>query len=214
MRVLLVEDDDAIAQMLCEFFAQHAVDAVHAPDAATASHFSMTESFDAAVVDIDLPDGDGIELCGVIGAAQRCAVIMSTAYGDIDTKLSAFGGGARDYLVKPYDPRELLARLQTLSGLDGKVPKCVGGFKDDAAQKCIYQHDRRIDLTTTEYEILSLLLRRKGQVVSRMDIATDIEGHRFESDIQSINVLISRLRKKIGTEHIVTLRNLGYKFVP
>lgn len=214
MRVLLVEDDGTIAQMLCEFFDAHAVETVHAPDAATARALCKAEAFDAAVVDIDLPDGDGVALCGVIGAAQCCAVIMSTAYGDIVTKLSAFENGARDYLVKPYDPRELLARLKSLTAFEEPSRRSVGCFQEDADQKCIYRNGVRLGLTTTEYEILSVLLRRSGQVIPRMEIANSIEGHRFESDVQSINVLISRLRKKIGADHIVTLRNLGYKFVP
>lgn len=211
--VLLVEDDPVIAEMLGSFFRRESCESVCAADAAQAEAMLHARRFDAVVLDIDLPDGDGLALCKQIRTRHDSCIVMSTAYRDIDRKLEALTGGADDYITKPYDPRELLARIQLILR-HREQPLRRLDFEIDDGAKRIYQRGEALKLTAAEYEILALFITRGQQVLSRYDIANSISAHRFESEPESINVLLSRLRKKIGAEHIVTLRGLGYKFVP
>lgn len=215
MTVLLIEDDQQIADLLQAFLEAEAIDVTVCFTTQSAKEMMRHKAYDAVILDLGLPDGSGLDLCGHIRSLYDVPIIMSTAQNAIDTKLSALTGGADDYLVKPYDPRELLARIHLILGRQPKTPENgVGSFLVDDERKQIVHHRQRLELTGAEYEILRLLIKRSGHVVTRTDIANSIESHRLESDIQSINVLISRIRKKIGPEHILTLRGLGYKFVP
>lgn len=214
LHALLIEDDTAIAAMLCTFLGAKDIKTTAVHNAQQAREVLQTQRFDAVILDIGLPDGDGLSLCGEIHTRYALPVIMSTAQRAIDTKLAALQGCAADYLTKPYDPRELLARLHLVLGRTPEQAEKVGAFHLDDVRKVIHQHQQRLNLTGAEYEILRLMIVRSGHVVSRTEIANSIESHRLESDVQSINVLISRIRKKIGADHIVTLRGLGYRFVP
>lgn len=217
IKVLLVEDDPVIAALLKDFLTQNSLQVSHVENIkSTLPHLDEYPT-DIIVMDIGLPDGDGLELCRTIRRQNRIPIIMSTARGALDDKLSALQDGADDYLAKPYDPRELLARIYAvLKRTQPDKALSTRPFALDEAGRCITMDGQPLELTRAEYEILRLFLLHPGQVIPREDIANSIDAHRFESGVESINVLISRLRKKIETgshRYIQTLRGIGYRFV-
>jgi two-component system OmpR family response regulator len=143
-------------------------------------------------------------------------IIISSARSDINDKLFALENGADDYLPKPYDPRELYARIKILHARN-KESDVDSKFKLDKNECIIYKDGEPLALTMAEYQIMQLFLENKKQAFSRSDIANSVDSHRFDSGLESINVLIGRLRKKVEKDykkpqHIKTVRGLGYKF--
>lgn len=214
--VLLVEDDPVIASLLGDFFSQQGIGMILVESARGTIPALKKDSVDIIVMDIGLPDGDGLELCRAIRKQSDIPIIMSTASGAVDDKLIALKDGADDYLAKPYDPRELLARIYTILKRTQPATSSTHPFELDEAGRTILLNDSSLELTRAEYEILRLFLLHPGQVIPRENIANSIDAHRLESGVESINVLISRLRKKIETpeqRYIETLRGIGYRFV-
>ena len=219
MKILLVEDDQMIAALLQDALLQegYAVEHVHAATEALAC--CKESHYDLFILDLTLPDMDGLALCKRIRQShqrQKIGIIISSARTQIDDKLFALEHGADDYLPKPYDPRELLMRIKILAKhLDLITSSTV--FKLDTNTSTLYKKGKALDLSVAEFEIFKLLYDHKNQILSRMDIANAISSHRFESGVESINVLLGRLRKKLDDEgkngsYIKTIRGLGYRF--
>ncbi|MEJ2499822.1 MAG: response regulator transcription factor [Campylobacterales bacterium] len=219
-RVLLIEDDVQMAELLMRFLQKQEMQVVHVTRPSQAMTVLNVETFDLVVLDLSLPEMDGLMLCRKIREISDVPIIISSARTDLDDKLTGLENGADDYLPKPYDPRELTARIKTVLRRQGRTEteeEAPSRFRIDEASTRIFFDEQPLKLTLAEYEILKLLLRHPNRTISRADIANSIESHRFESGIESINILVGRIRKKLDPDHydtfIQTVRGVGYRFV-
>lgn len=217
LKILMLEDDELIANLLIRYLSQYAK-VTHLIYPLEALELLDEEKFDIIILDLTLPQLDGLEVCKLMRKVTDAKIIISSARSDINDKLYALENGADDYLPKPYDPRELYARIKILHKRGAnKEERGDSKFQIDK-KSCIISYDNKeLVLTLAEYEIMQMFLDSPNQAFSRSDIANSISVHRFDSGLESINVLIGRLRKKVEPDYkkpiyIKTVRGLGYKF--
>ncbi len=219
IKLLLIEDDEQMADLLTRFLEEQEMHVSHVIRPSQALAILEIESFDLIILDLSLPEMDGLELCRKIRETSDIHIIISSARSDLNDKLVGFENGADDYLPKPYSPRELLARIKTILKRQGKkeVLEAQGRFIVDETSTQIFFDTNLLKLTLAEYQILKLLIKKSNQTVSREDIANSIDSHRFDSGVESINILIGRIRKKLDANKfdtfIETVRGIGYRFV-
>jgi len=218
-KLLLIEDDEQMADLLTRFLVEHEMQVSHVTHPSQALAILEVEEFDLIILDLSLPEMDGLELCKKIRESSEIHIIISSARSALEDKLIGFENGADDYLPKPYSPRELLARIKTILKRHGgqEAVDSSSNFRVDESSTQIYFEHKVLKLTLAEYEILKLLIKRANQTVSREDIANSIDSHRFDSGVESINILIGRIRKKLDADnfdtYIQTVRGIGYRFV-
>lgn len=218
IHILMVEDDEVIAEFLGKFFDTINYKYTHVIKPSQALNIIKKEVFDIIVLDLTLPEIDGLDLCKKMNTLVSTPIIISSARSDINDKLIALEHGADDYLAKPYDPRELEARIKTVLKRVGKIPHDENSaFIINEESSEIFHHNKALELTPAEYEILKMFLENPNRSISRADIANSIDSHRLESGVESINVLIGRIRKKIEKEPnkpqlLKTIRGIGYRF--
>lgn len=222
IKALLVEDDVELGFMLQEYLRQFNIDVKCYEEPFLALSTLNVEQFDIVILDLTLPLMDGIDVCREIMKKHQVPIIISSARSDITDKVTALELGADDYLPKPYDPRELEVRIKTILRRYAQS-KIVYGIEDkpkifivDDNKKEITKYNIPIKFTNAEYEVLSLLLKRDGFVVSREDIFEHCNA--LSSDEGSLVVIINRIRNKIEEnpkkpEYLQTIRGMGYKFV-
>jgi len=220
IKLLLIEDDQQMADLLSRFLEEQSMEVTHVTRPSQAMTILEVEKFDLIILDLSLPEMDGLDLCREIRKITDIHIIISSARSDLDDKLIGFENGADDYLPKPYSPKELLARIKSMLRRQEKSSdeiSCEKRFKLHEEQTQIHLDNSPLSLTLAEYEILKLLMKRYGQTVSREEIANSIDAHRFDSGIESINILIGRIRKKLDPNKydtfIQTVRGIGYRFV-
>lgn len=221
IKLLLIEDDQQMAELLVRFLTQNGMEVSHVITPSQAMVLLEIEKFDLIILDLSLPEMDGLELCKEIRKQSDVYIIISSARSDLNDKLVGFENGADDYLPKPYSPQELLARIKSMLKRQGvyhqQPQKAHSRFVVDTKGTQITFDNRLLNLTLAEYEILKLLIQHAGETVSREDIANSIDSHRFNSGVESINILIGRIRKKLDGENfdtfIQTVRGIGYRFV-
>ncbi len=216
IKILMLEDDELIADLLSRYLSQYAK-VTHLIYPLDALKLLDSENFDIIILDLTLPQLDGLEVCKMMKKVSEAKIIISSARSDINDKLFALENGADDYLPKPYDPRELYARIKLLHVRDKKVLKENVKFSIDEKASVISFENVALELTLAEYEIMVLFISNPNQSFSRTDIANSISAHRFDSGLESINVLVGRLRKKVEVDYkkpqfIKTVRGFGYKF--
>ncbi len=222
LNILMIEDDMELAEILSEFLEQHDIKVTNYDEPYTGMSAIATHNYDLLLLDLTLPNLDGLEVCKRVAKQKNIPIIISSARSDLDDKVKALEYGADDYIPKPYDPQELLARIHSLLRRYNKKevksePKDKDGiFKIDKESREVYFKDRKIDLTRAEYEILTLLISKKGHVFSREAIAIESESINPESSNKSIDVIIGRLRAKIEDDpkrpkYIISVRGVGYK---
>ncbi|MEZ6092029.1 MAG: response regulator transcription factor [Pirellulaceae bacterium] len=221
-RLMLVEDDRELASMVAEFLTaqQFIVSVEH--DGLKAVQRLSVEPFDVAVLDIGLPGIDGIEVCRRIRNQFSGPIVMLTARGDEVDEVIALEVGADDYMSKPVRPRALLARLRlhlrrveapTESSSASRIE--VSGMKIDSAGRTVQVEGKDVVLTTAEFDLLWLLAENAGHVVDRRRIYRDLIGMPYDGLDRSVDLRISRLRKKIGDDpnlpkRIKSIRGVGY----
>ena len=223
-RLLLIDDDERLGPPLAAFFRRFDFELQHAtkPSTALALLAAPGAHFDAAILDIMLPEMDGFELCRSIRKTSSLPIIMLTARGDVMDRVVGLELGADDSLPKPFEPRELLARIQTVLRRTAAVPVVAAaagvlrfeGLEIDLDRRSVRRGADAVELTSTEFELLTLLAAAPGKVFSRDDILARLRGHAAE-DIHSraVDILVSRLRRKLEPlDAIRTLRNAGYLF--
>jgi OmpR family response regulator RpaB len=216
-RILLIDDDALLATPLASYFARFDVelDSATTPSAGLAK--LRAQAYDAAILDVMLPEMDGFELCRTIRRASDIPIIMLTARGDVMDRVIGLELGADDYLPKPFEPRELLARLQTILRR-GRTPDAphrlvFEGLAIDLDRREVLRHGEALELTGTEFELLALLARAPNKVFSRDEILNRLRGHEAELYTRAVDIVVSRLRKKLEPlDCIRTLRNAGYTF--
>lgn len=227
-RLLLIDDDEALAGPLTQYLARFdlQLEAVTRPSAALAR--LAAERFDALILDGMLPEMDGFEFCKQLRAStdawRDMPVLMLTARGDLTDRVVGLELGADDYLPKPFEPRELAARLQTIlrrtrfapppaAAASAPTRLCFEGLEIDTMRREVTGRSGVVELTGTEYELLLMLAREPGRVFSRDDILNRLRGQEAELFTRAVDILVSRLRRKLEPLQVLkTLRNAGYCF--
>lgn len=223
MRVLLVEDDEDIGDAVRDHVAAagHAVDWVRSLSDAR-SHV-RTVDYDQVLLDLSLPDGDGLELIPFLRrdrvrdgalAARRCGVVVLTARDRLSERVGGLDAGADDYLVKPFDLDELTARMRALGRRGETLPDralAVGRLIIDVGARSVSVDGAAVPLTSREWALVERLARRPGSTVSRDEIDGALYDFTREVDPNAIESLVSRVRRKLGRDAIVTVRGLGYR---
>lgn len=217
MRVLLVEDEVKTGDYLRKGLSEHGfvVDVARSGD--DGAHLALSEDYAVIVLDVMLPGADGWSVLKSIRRAKQTPVLFLTARDAVEDRVKGLELGADDYLVKPFAFSELLARLRSLLRRGPTREPDVLQADDlvaDLIRRRVRRGDQRIDLTTKEFALLSLLLRRKGEVLSRTLIAEQVWDMNFDSDTNVVDVAIRRLRAKVDDPFprrlIHTIRGVGY----
>ena len=220
MRILLVEDEPSAARFIAKGLreAKHAVDI--ATDGTAASRQCQENDYDAVILDVMLPGKDGLAVCRDLRAAgSDVPVLMLTARDAVEARVQGLDAGADDYLTKPFDFRELLARVRALTRRDRRplAPERieVGPLAIDVAGQRVWIDGRELELTSREYGLLEYLARRAGEVVGRADIAEHVWDENYDPFSNVVDVYVQRLRRKLdsgdGPSLIRTRRGQGYQ---
>ncbi|MBV7256862.1 response regulator transcription factor [Pacificimonas sp. WHA3] len=214
MRVLIVEDEPTLGQQLKDTLeaAGYAVDL--AADGIDGHFMGETESYDAVILDLGLPEMDGLTILDKWRKAERdMPVLVLTARDSWSDKVAGLDSGADDYLAKPFNMEELIARLRALirrsAGL-ASSELVAGDVRLDTRSGRVTRNGSPVRLTAQEYKLLSYLMHHKGKVVSRTELIEHIYDQDFDRDSNTIEVFITRIRKKLGADLIETIRGLGY----
>ncbi len=224
-RVLLVDDDTELTEMLGDYLTAEgfSVEAVHDGEAGVDA--ALNGNHDVVVLDVMLPRLSGIEALRRIRQDSRVPVLMLTARGDDVDRIIGLELGADDYLPKPCNPRELVARLRAIlrrtegqpeAGRDDQL--VIGEMLLQPAQRIAQWADQRLDLTSTEFNLLEVLMRHAGQVVNKADLCREALGRDLERYDRSLDMHVSNLRRKLGTlsdgrSPIQTVRGVGYQYL-
>jgi DNA-binding response OmpR family regulator len=219
IRALLIEDARKLASLVVEFLGQNGIEAVLARDGSEALNILGTQRFDILLVDLMLPGMDGLTLSKKIRERWTTPMIMVTARGDDADKIVGLELGADDYLAKPFNPRELLARIRAVlrraePGEQARFQS--GGLSIDFAAREVTIDGARQTLTANEYELLVALARNAGRVLSRDQLLEQMKGDQADEAFdRSIDVHVSRLRQKIESDprhprYVKTVRGAGY----
>jgi len=222
-RILMIEDDESLSAMLTEYLAPMGIDLV--ARATTASGFdALADShYDALILDVMLPDGDGFDVCRRVRADSDIPILMLTARGDETDRIVGLELGADDYLPKPFNPRELLARLRAIlrrrapvgQGSPGRWR--FGRLEIDRDERAVRVDGELRPLTAYQFDLLWELAQRAGSVLSRETLMERVRGENLEAFDRSIDVHISRIRNAIEDDpkkprRVITVRGAGYVF--
>ena len=222
-RVLLVEDDPRLAEMLSEYLGQAGFRVSLAILGAAALRQLAAAPYDAIVLDLMLPDMDGLDVCRQIRTSSDTPVLMLTARGDAIDRIIGLELGADDYLPKPFEPRELLARLRAI--LRRRTPGKTGAERAlhfgrldiDTAARAVLLDGVPCELTSYQYDLLLVLAENAGRVLSRETLMDKVKGEHLEAFDRSIDVHMSRIRAAIEDDpkkprRVITVRGAGYLF--
>ena len=220
-RILLIDDDEQLGPPLATYFQRFDLELVQAlrPSEGLALLEGRDQAgFDAAILDVMLPEMDGFALCRTIRRTSDIPIVMLTARGEVTDRVVGLELGADDYVPKPFEPRELVARLQTLFRRMKVAPPTEApevlefdGLRIDPTRRSVQCLGQEVELTGTEFDLLHLLAQDAGRVFSRDDILNRLRGHDAELFTRAVDIVVSRLRKKLEPlDAIKTLRNAGY----
>ncbi len=224
-RVLLIDDDARLSAMVGDYLRHSGFDVATAGSLAAGRERLASESFDALLLDLMLPDGDGLDLCRELRASSRTRslpLLMLTARGEPLDRIVGLELGADDYLGKPFEPRELLARIKALlrraqpQPADDEVLR-FGRLEIDLGARMARLEGRPCDLTSHQFDLLVVLAQSPGRVLSRDQIMDALKGHPLEAFDRSIDVHVSRIRAVIeedpkNPKRVLTVRGTGYVF--
>lgn len=217
-RLLLIDDDELLGPPLAAYLARSGIELTQALRPSQGLALLREGGFDLAILDVMLPEMDGFELCRTIRRDSELPIVMLTARGDVMDRVVGLELGADDYLPKPFEPRELLARVQTI--LRRRAPAVTRaarvlrfeGLEIDLDRRQVLRQGERVELTSAEFELLALLAQSPHHVFSRDDILEKLRGHdALEIHTRAVDILVSRLRRKLEPLNVIhTLRNAGY----
>jgi len=224
INILMIEDDLELAEILTEYLEQFDMSINTLDDPFMALAKVKVEKFDLIILDLTLPGMDGLEVAKEILEHQQIPIIISSARSDINDKVIALELGADDYLPKPYDPKELEVRIKAVlrrsnNNAEISMPSNIeqhSSFRVDTDAMELYFKDELITLTNAEFGLLHFLIRKRGIVVSREELIHNVSAINESSSNKSIDVIIGRIRQKIGPnpknpEYILSVRGFGYK---
>jgi DNA-binding response OmpR family regulator len=219
-RVLVVDDEPPIVELVTGYLTREGWTVESAPDGILALDAARSFNPDVVVLDVMLPGLDGIEVCRRLRAFSDAYVLMLTARGEEIDRIMGLTVGADDYLVKPFSPRELVARIKALlrrprTGADTRSAPAAG-LEIDEARRTVRVDDSAVDLTALEFNLLAVLAREPGVVVARQAILDRVWGLEFVADDHLVDVHVANLRRKLGDDpaaprFIETVRGVGYR---
>jgi two-component system phosphate regulon response regulator OmpR len=223
-RILIIDDDLRLAEMLQTYLVTRGFSVDHRDQGRRGLEALASRAYEAVILDVMLPDLDGFEVCRQIRARSQIPVLMLTARGDAMDRIVGLELGADDYLPKPFEPRELLARLSAIlrrarpAAAPG-APLRFGQLVIDAAAREVRVGAERRELTGRQFDLLLFLAERAGRVQSREQIAEALSGEEHDSFDRSIDVHVSRIRSAIEEDprrprFLQTVRGAGYVFAP
>jgi len=226
-RILVIDDDVELCELLADYLTQEGFQVEAAHDGAQGADLALASEPALVVLDVMLPGMSGFDVLRHIRTGSNVPVLMLTARGDDVDRIVGLEMGADDYLPKPFNPRELVARIRAIQRRlepvrergTGMSRPClvVGDVRLDPGARVVLQGDHPVDLTSVEFTLLEVLLRAVGQVVTREDLAKQVLGRALSPYDRSVDVHISSLRRKLGhqlgnTERIKTVRGTGYVY--
>jgi len=225
IKIAMIEDDTELANVLTQYLSKFNITVTNYEDPFLALSAIALEKYDLIILDLTLPGLDGLEVCKELTKKYNIPIIISSARSDIADKVTALELGADDYLPKPYDPRELEVRIKTILRRYNKdiQTTSINTKKDvifllDEDKKEITKNGQSIKFTLAEFQIMSLMLQRKGFIVSRYDILEECDFLNSDEDSGSIAVIVNRIRAKIEDDpkkpkYFTTIRGMGYKLI-
>ncbi len=221
----MIEDDIELAKILTEYLNQYNIVVTNYDTPELGISALSLKKYDLVILDLSLPNIDGIEVCRMIRQKYDLPIIISSARSYLGDKIACFSYGADDFMPKPYDTQELILRIKSIlkrcnhqiiekeSSLNKKQI-----FTFDESKMEIYKDGELLDLTNAEYFILQYMIQKNGFVVSRQELLSNVDSIKYESSYKSIDVLIGRVRTKIEEntkkpKYILSIRGVGYKLV-
>jgi two-component system KDP operon response regulator KdpE len=219
-KVLVCDDEAQILRALRVILRDAGFEAIPANTGEEALDLAAVRGPDAAILDLVLPDMDGVELCRRLREWTDIPIIVLSAVGEEEAKVRALAAGADDYVVKPIGPRELVARLQATLRRTSAEPEeaviVVDGLEVDLARRAVSRDGVEVHLTPTEFDLLRLLLRNRGRLMTHRDLLVSVWGAGYGEDTQVLRAHIANLRRKIepedGPRYIRTDPGVGYRF--
>jgi DNA-binding response OmpR family regulator len=222
-KVLIIDDDKKHSELLQAYLKRYGINLSCAGDAVEGLKKLQREDPDLLLLDIMLPGKDGFEICREVRKISNIPIIMLTARGDVIDRVSGLELGADDYVGKPFEPRELVARVQATLRRAEQTGSEVGiltfeGLQIDTDSRAVKVDGAPVELTSMEYELLLILARRPGKKLSRDDILSELRGIDAAILTRSVDIMVSRLRHKIGdsakpARFIQTIWGRGYSFI-
>lgn len=224
-RILLIDDDEKLGELLGAYFRRFDLELVAASHPARGLELLEKERPDLVILDVMLPDQDGFQVCREIRRDSNVPIIMLTARGDVTDRVVGLELGADDYMPKPFEPRELVARVQNV--LRRAAPReepasstrlRFGGLEIDLERRRVELDGNALDLTTMEYQLLALFASQPGRTFTRDEILNELRGIDAQLFSRSVDILVSRLRQKLGDttrqpRFIKTVWGTGYAFI-
>jgi two-component system, OmpR family, KDP operon response regulator KdpE len=221
LRVLVCDDELQIVRGLRIVLREAGFDVVAAQSAQAALDAAALHPPEAAIIDLVLPDGDGVEVCRQLRAWTQMPIIVLSAVGDEEVKIAALDAGADDYVTKPFNPRELVARLNAVlrrvAGAGDEPTIVVDRLEIDLAARSVRRDGQDVHLTPTEYDLLRILARNRGRLLTHRTLLTEVWGPQYVEDTQALRTHIANLRRKLepaGEPHYIrTDARVGYRFI-
>jgi DNA-binding response OmpR family regulator len=221
-RILIIDDDTKLNKLLKGYLSPFGFEVLAAANPDEGLRYLKTHTPDIIILDIMLPDINGFELCKIIRQDYTIPIVMLTARGEVTDRVVGLELGADDYLAKPFDPRELVARIQAVLRRSAEMPRSqarsFGRLSIDSGKRTAILDKQPLSLTTSEFAALSLLTRYAGRVLDRDQILQELRGIDSEAFNRTVDITISRLRQKLGDDpktpsFIKTVWGAGYMFV-
>jgi two-component system, OmpR family, KDP operon response regulator KdpE len=219
-RILVCDDETQILRALRVILREAGFDALPAADGEEALDVAAVKHPDAAIIDLVLPDIDGVEVCRRLREWSEMPIIVLSAVGEEDVKVRALAAGADDYVTKPFGPRELIARLEAVLRRVSAEPEDslvrADVLEVDLASRVVRRDSQEVHLTPTEFDLLRVLVRNRGRLVTYRELLVSVWGTAYADDTQVLRVHVANLRRKIepdgGPQYIKTDPRIGYRF--
>jgi len=212
IKVLMIEDDSEFAEILTEYLAMHGIEVTNYEDPFLGLSAGINK-YDLIILDLTLPGMDGLEVCREIAQRYHIPIIISSARSDLQDKVTGLELGADDYLPKPYDPKELLARIHSLLRRYREKNEVKKEPEDlEIVHEMIFHNGKALSLTPAEFDILSQLIRQRGKALSREQLIYASQAMSIDSHHKSLDMIISKLRNKLEEHSLIqSVRGIGYK---
>lgn len=218
-RILLVDDEIRLREMLKTYIAHEGYEVVEASDGREALEIFRNQEFALVVLDVMLPHVDGWTVCREIRRTSTVPIVMLTARGEEYDRLFGFELGVDDYMVKPFSPKELLARMKAIirrseQGDEALERLAIQGFEVEFSSRTVKVDGRELALTPREYDLLSFFVQNQNQVFTREQLLNAVWGYDFAGDSRTVDTHVKTLREQLGTyrRFLVTVWGVGYKF--
>ncbi|MGG7143287.1 response regulator transcription factor [Clostridium nigeriense] len=219
--ILLVEDEESVAEILKAYFEKEGYEVYHTISGIEAINIFLSKKFDLVILDLMLPDISGERVCKILREKSEAYIFMLTAKGDLESRVEGLNMGADEYLIKPFSPREMIARVNALfRRFDKKENKFLyddGILIVDSERRIVKLNDNKLAFTPNEFDILNILIKNRGIALTREQIINNVFGDNFDGFDRTIDVHIKNLRKKLESDtknpkYIITVTKVGYRF--